>query len=655
MGCGPRWTSLVLAAWLCCATGPLGAAPSSQPAKPVTSQALPKYETVVTGRPVRRDTPPDDPAAFATHIEIVATPGAGLAGLLEEVPGLRVRDYGAGQTQSISLRGAEGHRVAIYLDDVRLSSAAGGVDLALFDPAQLGAVEVRRSAGSARYGDAALGGALIMHTPRLRRRSHTRLSLGYGSWRSLYGNASHGGSWKALRYLASASYRQSEGDFIYRDDLQGEQRRENNDLRAAEALLKGDYLRGNWRISLLDSFVVRERGMPGPASALPRPDRQQDMRNVLALQARRYDLLVSGDELLLALHHRYQRFRFDAAWAAEDSRNHVQGVEARSAVVIPLAGFGRLDAGVELRGELFDDDLPAGDATVGDHRRWVLDAHVSARFGFWQRRLELVPALRVAGATGFEAQLLPKLGVVIVPWRGKPTALGERRRLELLANVGRSFRYPSFSELYARFEGIRGNSALQPEDALSFDAGLRFAWGAVAVEAAYFQRVMANTILFLPRDALSWGAENSGRADARGLESALSWRAWRCLRLRGAYTHTATRWHGAQLVGQPRHLFHGRLAWEGPRCGRAAAGLPRWTRALTLWSAAQVQGAQVLGRADTSPEESRVLLAAGGSYTYRQFTLSAEGRNLLDKRDARDVLGYPLPPARFLLALSAGF
>ena len=34
------------------------------------------------------------------------------------------------------------------------------------------------------------------------------------------------------------------------------------------------------------------------------------------------------------------------------------------------------------------------------------------------------------------------------------------------------------------------------------------------------------------------------------------------------------------------------------------------------------------------------------------LALSAEGRNLLDKRDAVDTVGFPLAPARFFVSLS---
>ncbi|MCK5800690.1 MAG: TonB-dependent receptor [Deltaproteobacteria bacterium] len=628
----------------------LASQPTSQPTSQTASQ--PTYQTVVHGRPIRRRAPADDPAAFATRIEIDPTTSGDLPALLAEIPGAHVRDYGGGQPQVLTLRGAESHRVVIYLDDVRLTSPGGsGIDLALFDAGNLAAVEVRRSAGSVRYGTGALGGAVILETRRLRRRRRTRLFLGYGSWNSLIARASHGGAWGRARLLASASYRRSDGDFPWVDDLGRVLRRVNNDSQIGEALLKADVDVGAWRLALLDSALISARGMPGPFAG--REDtRQGDGRNVIALSARRLDLGLSGSVLRFGLHHRYQALRFSASRAAERSRNDLHSAEARATYMMPMGAWGRLDASAEVRGEFFLDRLDAAEGQVGDHTRIIADTTVGAQFSLLASRLRVVPALRLASASDFGVRVLPKFGAVLGLWRRRGVG-----RLDLLANIGRSVRYPSFSELYARYQGIRGNPALVAEDALSIDGGLRFALPWLAIEAAVFRRWLNDAIRFVQLDALSMGARNLGRVDVRGIEAAVEVRPWRCLAFRGAYTFTATHWgaRGYGLPGQPRHVLAARLAWEGPRCGRKGRGVPTWLRALRLYARVTVQGEMVLGAFDTSVEEARTLLFAGGSYRFGWLTLSAEGRNLLDKRDAVDVLGFPLPPARFFVSASAGF
>jgi hypothetical protein len=63
----------------------------------------------------------------------------------------------------------------------------------------------------------------------------------------------------------------------------------------------------------------------------------------------------------------------------------------------------------------------------------------------------------------------------------------------------------------------------------------------------------------------------------------------------------------------------------------------------------------VLGRFESLPEEGRVMLAAGGALRHGALRLQAEAHNLLDKRDAVDTVGCPLPPARVFVSLAAAF
>ena len=65
-----------------------------------------------------------------------------------------------------------------------------------------------------------------------------------------------------------------------------------------------------------------------------------------------------------------------------------------------------------------------------------------------------------------------------------------------------------------------------------------------------------------------------------------------------------------------------------------------------------VESATVLDRFASQIADGRVMLSAGAAAAYRGFMLGAEGQNLLDKRNAIDAVGFPLPPARFMLSLA---
>jgi outer membrane receptor protein involved in Fe transport len=244
--------------------------------------------------------------------------------------------------------------------------------------------------------------------------------------------------------------------------------------------------------------------------------------------------------------------------------------------------------------------------------------------------------------------VVPRFGLLVRPlrWTGRPWL----RPLTLVASLGRSFRYPSFQEMYVRVDGFGGNAELQPEDAVEAELGLRWRRRLLSLELVYFQRRLKNLILFAPVSSFLVRADNYRNARAEGLEAAAMLHAPGNLDLRASYTLTRSRFGDPpmSLPAHPEHRLKARLEWAPPWTDRLPG---QWRVQPRLFSAIVVEGATVLGRFESQPEEGRVLLSAGASLGYRGFTLSAEGENLLDKRDAVDAVGFPLPPARFLLSL----
>lgn len=607
-----------------------------------------RYETVVHGQLVEELAPDGDPVGFGSRLRLSdPSLAADLARILERAPGLRVREAGPAGRQTLSLRGADSQQVAVFLDGIRLTPpAGGGVDLSLYDPGHLEEAEVRRGGGSTRLGAGAIGGALLLRTPRLRDRALTTASLGYGSYRSLAFRAARGAPLGRLRYLLSASYREAEGDFPYLDHNGVPQRRLNNDSRQGEAILKLDtILAHRWHLLLLDDLALAERGAPGMSQRPSTTARQRDLRNLTGLAASRDGTLLAGGRLDLQLSHRYERFAFDEpAPPVVRSENQSFALEGKAALGLPLGRDGRVDGSVELRGTFFREHA------AGDPSRLEADLALASRTWLGRRVLLVAPAVRVALATGFDATVAPRLGLVARPLARTRPALAA---LELAGSVGRSFRYPSFHELYVRYDGFGGNAALRPEDSLDGDLGLRWRHRGVGLEAAYFRRQIKNLILFAPVSSFLVRADNYSAAVADGAELAARAELPAGLALRASYTLTRTRFGAPamSLPGHPTHRVKARLDWELPFW--RSSPQPARRVAARIFSAVTAESAMVLSRFDGTPEEGRVLLAAGAAVSYRGLTLSAEGENLLDKRDAVDTVGFPLPPARFFVSLSA--
>ena len=618
-----------------------------------TAQADPAgYETVVFGDSVEEKPPEDDPAGFSAVIKIKdVRPGTELSDLVRRVPGTRPRDTGPGGRKTVTMRGSDAQQTVVMLDGFRLTPpSGGGVDLSLVDPAHLEAVEIRRGGGSARFGTNAVGGVMLLRTPTLRTRSRSRAAVSYGSWNTLAAHAGHFGTAGPLRYLVSGTYRRTDGDFSFKRAYTDERlTRVNNDHNAGELLLKLDYLAGDlWQLVLINNSAVMERGAPGLEEFQSERARQFDLRTLTGVQAIGRDLLGRDSKLNMAVYQRYNRFVYDrpsmdptTVSARAESDAHAFGAWAKLGV--PLGRWGRVDGGMELIQDMVFD------ADVDDPTRLSFDLWLSGELRVARGMVSFVPALRLAVASGFDAEPVPKIGVIGRPFLRSKN--GWLQPLELLVNLGRSFRVPSFQELYIQLFEFGGNPDLRPEDSTDWDVGMRWRGERLSVEAAYFRRDILNSIIFAPVSASMIKAQNTEEATIQGAEVALTTRpGWGLLgRLGYTYLHSRTGDPAVlQFPSRPEHRLFGRLEWA--RGWKWERHKPRWR--LRLWTEATYESSMPLDLFNNITVDGRVLLDATAALSYRWLTVTIEGKNLLNQQHVRDTIGFPLAPASFRVTLA---
>jgi len=91
------------------------------------------------------------------------------------------------------------------------------------------------------------------------------------------------------------------------------------------------------------------------------------------------------------------------------------------------------------------------------------------------------------------------------------------------ASVGRSYRIPTFTDLYYRDAANIGNADLAPESSWSYDAGLDYKRDSIDASATFFMRNAYDTIDWIrmsPRDP--WRVSNIGAVDTTGFECSVA-------------------------------------------------------------------------------------------------------------------------------------
>lgn len=592
----------------------------------------------------------DDPPAFTEVIEMHRFAGrmTTTEQVLRQAAGVNVRSFGGlGSTATISVRGASSQQVVVLVDGVRLNPAAGGgADLGAISPEQIERIEIVRGGGSALYGEGAIGGVvnIITRKPDGQPRNAAALTYGdFNTWRFAGSRSGGGGRW---RYLAAGSYLHSDGTFRFRNDNgttlddgdDFDDVRVNNQLDARSLLIRVGYAPSDTAdITAHTDLYSADSGVPGLIT-FPSPHvHRKLLRDVSSLSASLTGLGAPGLSATVRLGNRYEWSRY------RDGRGEQTGVPVVSerAEIEPeveprlqyiwgthqiwtltgLARYTRLDDA--------DFDDPTRDSWAVALRDQVF---------LWGGAVTLTAAVRYDDADDAGSQWSPKAGLALSPWNW----------LTLKGNFGRSFRAPSFGELYFNQGYVEGNPDLKPERAWHGDAGLCLRTSWLAVEGAYFRSEVDDLIEYTLISGFRYKPFNIGRALLEGGELSARLSPWRRLDLAGAYTLTyatddtdrANR-EDNQIPGRPRYAGFGRVETH--------AGI------FHPFAEYHYVGGNYITAANTKLLDARHILNAGLLLRPDASTrLSLEMKNALDDR-AVDVRGFPLPGRAMYLTMERSF
>lgn len=561
-------------------------------------------EVVVAGsRPQPWSTTPAT-ITVITAEEIKRLGYATLADLLRYVAEVQVLAYGGyGQLATTSVRGSGPAGVLVLIDGVPLNGVMLGlVDLSTISLQDVERVEILRGPFSAIHGSGALGGVVNVVT-RVRPRREAGGTLGSGTGAALlYGDPFRGGAYQAaLLTLRSPGYR-----------LNGDAALADLSLRVAAGPV------GAWRLTWSASRFQADVGVPGP-TFFPSPlARQAETRSIVSLSAVR-----SAGAVTDTVH---------AYWIGDDLSYLDPTFAIASLHRSNVAGFGwqRTHALSPRHVVVFGVDVQAEtmhSTDVGDRAAVVAAAYVQDERVIGRDTL-LAVGLRYDLHSIYGGQLNPRAGVVR---RVSP-------RLTLRAGVGRTFRGPSFGELYfAPF----GNPSLRPESGWAADLSVEY-----RVRPALLLRVSAfwSRIRDLIRPDASFVAQNIGRARITGLSVELE--GILMPRLAGRLTYT---WMAPLDLGLGLDLRY------EPRRRATAALLYDLGRGRSLGLTAAFVGARFADQANIVRLPAYAVLGLHLTLPVsKEWGLRLSVENLTNAQ-YEPVLGYPAPGRTGTVTLTRRF
>jgi len=437
--------------------------------------------------------------------------------LLEHVPGIEIQNTGGiGGSKKISIRGSQTNQVLVLLDGMPLNDELGGdADLTDIPVNIIEKVEVYKGGSSDRFGSGALGGVVNIIT-RKSFQNQIQIRGSAGSYRFFQTEPSWSAQYKTFGFLFSFNYFENRGDFPYSyDDSRGntiDENRINADIKSHNVFLKVHYKNNGHYMAVLAQRMVSNRGIPGKIDAWTAYARAENTREIAGAEYRR-DL----HRFIFTLNCRYantatensnlypddadKRYRRYSKW---HYLYRTKNITLQSAMEYTIArwlqlSFGYSGRALAYRNENYMPSLapPVNEAddlsnAVYLHQEWKW---AMERFPV---RLIVTPRIRWDEmimkhdqVRRIEQQWSPGIGMVF--------SAGGKNRMYFKSHIARSFRAPTFADLFYQDSRIEGKPDLASEKANNIDIGLggeMNGWVKVSGMFTYFHNAIEDLIVW---------------------------------------------------------------------------------------------------------------------------------------------------------------
>lgn len=585
--------------------------------------------------------------------------------------GTAVRSFGApGSHSSVTLRGSDSNQVAIYLDGMRLNSAAGGaVDLAELELNQVEGIDIYRGTTPTQLGHALPGGSINIRTPGIEAGSSRRYSIGYGSFNESLLSALESRGYDGWGILGSLAYRSADNDFPHVDDRGTRDtsddrtvRRNNADYRQFSGLLKGEREVGDRsELSGLLRHMAKEQGLPARSNA--------EIETRLMTDTTQANLRYRNDSIAdsywasmlgLTLNHRAQEYDDREGNIGLSTPTHNRYLETAYAMEAYLEHIGEWRTST-LRMDLSFENYTATDLLAGSKDMTASRVQWETTLG---ERLHLLKDDLLLSATLRHRRTEDSTKGNVSPFGDKLThdledewttgSLGTRYRitpkLAFQGNLATYVRTPSLYERFGDRGFTQGNPELKAETGFNLDVGVawehhweRRLFPAIHFETALFRNRVENKIVRI-FDARGIGrSDNIAEAYIDGLEVTLKSSITRNLLFEGNLTYQESRnegliraFRGKQLPGEPQY---------------SAGSYTKWSRGdWTLFHRLDIETGRYYDSANLLAAEDRIRQDAGIQRRFGAWETRFTARNLTDDVH-EDYRGHPLPGRSFFLSV----
>jgi len=546
-------------------------ADSTIPSQTIPSQTIPSQTmTNITVTASRTPINSDETASALSILskeDIQQRNANSIADLLREIPGFAVSQQGSrGAVTQVRVRGAEANQILVLIDGVEANDVSQGSEFnfAHLNADQIERIEIVRGPQSALWGSDALAGVInIITVPRGDSENHHRLSLDseIGTFNSQSVGANYLFSERQYQFSLGINDYRTDGTNISRQGT------EDDGYENTTIAVNGKYLTDNdlqlgfsYRqtnsSSAFDDIDYAVTGLPIDA------DFRTDAKQTYSMASAAFSMLDGRLNQSLSLSRSdSDNTNLTGQTRPDISRGNRDKIMSQTDLFL---GQHTLTFIAEHETE---DYVQRGTASFfGDPNKDLTTSNkaLAAEYRRNGEDLELSVSARQENNSEFQNAF---------SWR-TTAAWHTNDTTTLFASVGDANKNPTFTERFGFFDAFRGNPALKPEQARSWELGVRQLIPAqgILISASWFHSSLTDEINGFVYDNVSaafTASNNTTQSERQGLELDLNWRITEHMKLRGSYTYLdavedANGPDPQDEIRRPRHHFavNGNYAWQ---------------------------------------------------------------------------------------------
>ena len=434
--------------------------------------------------------------------------------LLNETP-VFVKSYGSGSLASLSIRGTGASHTQLFWNGISITSPIlGQNDFSLLPVTTFDEAEIHYGLSSLEDGSGGLGGALqLNNSENWNNKLKGVINIGLASFGNYSGNGRVDVGNEKFQLQSGFSANSAKNNFEYINiAVEGnpKEKQENGEL-AQFNFFQNLYYKPSQSntISLKYNYLNSDRNLPKLVTS------EQSVQNLKDDSFRsllEWSRIKSKSLLSLKFAYLYERLRYTDSLSDVNTKFEINSVRSQVKYKYDLLGW--------FIQATFNADLDNAISTnySDEIAQSKLSGMVSVRKKVGVRLL--IHSLVREDVLGSNiSPLQPSLGLNYEILKG----------MYIKLNGARSYRYPSFNELYWNGDGSVGNLDLLPESGWNGESGLMIQKSikeliTVSTEITGFYSKIENWILWTP-DTISgsfWTTENKQKVENKGFETSLS-------------------------------------------------------------------------------------------------------------------------------------